>query len=62
MVFGNQPQLVGAAWGSEVIKESDIGVIVVGPFFWSVIFILDGFNRTDWFACSAVNALIRVDI
>src|SRR5690625_2405812 len=55
-------QWVGATWRSEIIKELDICLVVAFPFLWQVIFVVDGFNWTHWFTCSAIDAFIRVDV
>jgi hypothetical protein len=29
---------------------------------WNIIFVIDGFNRTDWLAGAAINTLIWLDV
>src|SRR5699024_776272 len=62
MIFGDQSEFGGASRGADVVKEFYVCVIVVGPFFWGVILVVDGFYWAHWFAGTAVNAFIRMDV
>ena len=62
VVSRNWPNLGSTAWGTNFREEVDIHSVVVTPLPRNIVFVVDGFNWTNWLTCTAVNALIRVDV
>jgi len=62
VVLAGVADLRSAARGAKIVKEFDVGLVVVSPLFRSVILIVDGLNRAYGFASTTVNAFIRVDV
>jgi hypothetical protein len=52
----------GTARGTNLNEEFSIDLAKLLPLRRNIIFIVDRFNRANWFACATVNALIRLDI
>jgi hypothetical protein len=51
-----------AARGTNLNEEFSIDLAKLLPLRRNIIFVINGFNRADWFASATVNALIRLDI
>ena len=62
VVLGDQAQLGGAAGRPEVVEELDVGLVVVGPLLGDVVLVVDGLDRADRLAGTAVDALVGVDV
>src|SRR5690606_13007838 len=54
--------LRGAAGGSDLFEELDVGLVVVGPLLGQVIFVVDRLNGADRLAGTAVDALVGLDV
>jgi hypothetical protein len=44
------------------VEELNVGLVVVGPLAWKVVFVVDGFYWANRLASATVHALIRVDV
>jgi hypothetical protein len=62
VISSNSSYLCGAAWRTYGLEELHICFVVVSPLLGNIVFIVNGFNWTNWLTCTAVNALIRVDV
>src|SRR5690606_38831312 len=54
--------LRGAAGGSDLFEEFDVGLVVVGPLLGQVVFVVDRLDGADRLAGTAVDALVGVDV
>jgi hypothetical protein len=44
------------------VEELNVGLVVIGPLSWKVIFVVNSFNRAHWLTSSTVNTFIWVDV
>jgi hypothetical protein len=50
------------SWGSNLGEEVNVGFVVLTPLTRKIVFVVDGLYGANWLTCSAVHALIRVDV
>ncbi len=62
VVARNWPHLCSAAWRSNLGEEVNVDFVVVRPFAWKVILIVDSLHWTNRFTGSTVNTLVWVDV
>jgi hypothetical protein len=62
VVLLDHTELGGAARGTQVVEEVDVGVVVVLPLLRGVVLVEDRLHRADRLARTAVDTLIRVDV
>jgi adenine deaminase len=52
----------GATRRANCLEETRVDLTVLLPLSRDVIFVIDGLHRTDRLTCTAINALIRLDV
>jgi hypothetical protein len=52
----------GAARRADCLEETRINLAVLLPLSRDVILVIDGFHRANRLTCTAINALIRLDV
>jgi len=62
-VVGSGVPYTGSPTGrSDFVKELHIGLVIFGPLFRNVVFVVNSFNRTYGFARTAVHTFVRVNV
>jgi hypothetical protein len=54
--------LAGATWRADALEKLNVGLVIIGPLGREVVFIINGLDRTDRLAGTAINALIGVNV
>jgi hypothetical protein len=62
VVARNFANLGSATRRANFVEELNVGLVVVGPLAWKVVFVVNGFYWANWLASATVDALIRVDV
>ena len=62
VVVGDQAEIGGSSWGSQVIEELGVCSVEVAPLFRKIFFEEDRLDRTDRLARAAIDAFVGVDV
>src|SRR5690625_142118 len=62
MVLFNQAQFRRATRRAEVVKELHVRGVVLLPFVWDIVLVVNRFYRAHWLTSTAVDAFIGVNI
>jgi hypothetical protein len=62
VITWNWTDFCGTTWGPNFGEEIYVGLVIVTPLTGEVVFVINCLYRANRFACTAVNALIRVDV
>jgi hypothetical protein len=54
--------LGSSSWRSNLREEVHVCLVVFTPLARKIVFVIDGLHWADWLTCTAVHALIRVDV
>jgi len=62
VVLGDHAELGGPTRAAEVVEELDVGLVVLRPLLGDVVLVVDRLDGADRLACTAVDALVGVDV